>query len=49
MVLESETIAAQAMTPEGEEGIDSFLNKRKPDFTGVRDSRGGNRYETDET
>jgi 2-(1,2-epoxy-1,2-dihydrophenyl)acetyl-CoA isomerase len=34
MVLESETIAAQAMTPEGVEGIGAFLEKRKPDFSG---------------
>jgi 2-(1,2-epoxy-1,2-dihydrophenyl)acetyl-CoA isomerase len=32
MVLESETIALSAVTPEGVEGINSFLQKRKPDF-----------------
>ncbi len=34
MVLESETIASQAITPEGKEGINAFLQKRKPDFAG---------------
>lgn len=34
MVLESETIAAQAITDEGSEGINAFLAKRKPDFSG---------------
>jgi 2-(1,2-epoxy-1,2-dihydrophenyl)acetyl-CoA isomerase len=33
MVLESETIAAQARTEEGAEGINSFVDKRKPDFS----------------
>jgi 2-(1,2-epoxy-1,2-dihydrophenyl)acetyl-CoA isomerase len=32
MVLESETIAAQAGSPEGLEGISAFLEKRKPAF-----------------
>jgi 2-(1,2-epoxy-1,2-dihydrophenyl)acetyl-CoA isomerase len=32
MVLESETIAAQAISPEGTEGIGAFLEKRKPNF-----------------
>jgi 2-(1,2-epoxy-1,2-dihydrophenyl)acetyl-CoA isomerase len=34
MVLESETIATQAVTEQGSEGINAFLNKRKPDFSG---------------
>jgi 2-(1,2-epoxy-1,2-dihydrophenyl)acetyl-CoA isomerase len=34
MVLESETIASQAVTEEGAEGINAFLAKRKPNFTG---------------
>jgi 2-(1,2-epoxy-1,2-dihydrophenyl)acetyl-CoA isomerase len=33
MVLESETIAAQAVTRQGAEGINAFLEKRKPDFS----------------
>jgi 2-(1,2-epoxy-1,2-dihydrophenyl)acetyl-CoA isomerase len=49
MVLESETIAAQAMAPEGEEGIHAFLEKRKPDFPGLRNSRGDLDEENDET
>lgn len=40
MVLESETIASQAITAEGAEGINSFLQKRKPDFSRVRPGRG---------
>jgi 2-(1,2-epoxy-1,2-dihydrophenyl)acetyl-CoA isomerase len=32
MVLESEGIAQQAATPEGQEGISAFLEKRKPRF-----------------
>ncbi len=32
MVLEGETIASQAVSPEGVEGIDAFLNKRPADF-----------------
>jgi 2-(1,2-epoxy-1,2-dihydrophenyl)acetyl-CoA isomerase len=32
MVLESETIAAQAGSSEGLEGIGAFLEKRKPSF-----------------
>ncbi len=34
MVLESETIAAHAVSPEGMEGISAFLEKRKPQFPG---------------
>jgi 2-(1,2-epoxy-1,2-dihydrophenyl)acetyl-CoA isomerase len=34
MVLESETIAAQAVSAEGAEGIGAFLAKRKPQFPG---------------
>jgi len=34
MVLESETIASQAVTPQGAEGINAFITKRKPDFSG---------------
>ena len=34
MVLESETIAAHAVSPEGTEGISAFLEKRKPQFRG---------------
>jgi len=33
MVLESETIAAQAVTAEGGEGIQAFLEKRAPDYS----------------
>jgi len=32
MVLESETIASQAASPEGTEGINAFLEKRAPNF-----------------
>jgi len=32
MVLESETIAAHAVSAEGVEGIEAFLDKRKPRF-----------------
>jgi 2-(1,2-epoxy-1,2-dihydrophenyl)acetyl-CoA isomerase len=35
MVLESETIAAQAAGPEGTEGVSAFLDKRKPQFPGT--------------
>jgi 2-(1,2-epoxy-1,2-dihydrophenyl)acetyl-CoA isomerase len=35
MVLESETIAAQAAGPEGTEGVRAFLDKRKPQFPGT--------------
>ncbi len=35
MVLESETIASQAVSAEGVEGIEAFLHKRAPGFTGV--------------
>jgi len=34
MVLESETIASQAVSPDGAEGIRAFLEKRKPSFSG---------------
>jgi 2-(1,2-epoxy-1,2-dihydrophenyl)acetyl-CoA isomerase len=34
MVLESETIASQAVTEEGSEGINAFIAKRKPNFSG---------------
>jgi 2-(1,2-epoxy-1,2-dihydrophenyl)acetyl-CoA isomerase len=34
LVLESQTIARQAVTDEGQEGISAFLGKRKPHFTG---------------
>jgi 2-(1,2-epoxy-1,2-dihydrophenyl)acetyl-CoA isomerase len=34
MTLESETIALQAATVDGIEGIRAFLEKRKPDFSG---------------
>ncbi len=34
MVLESETIATQSVTEQGAEGINAFLAKRKPDFSG---------------
>jgi len=34
MVLESETIAAHAVGPEGTEGISAFLEKRTPQFPG---------------
>jgi 2-(1,2-epoxy-1,2-dihydrophenyl)acetyl-CoA isomerase len=37
MVLESETIASQALTPQGTEGIRAFLEKRKPDFSARTD------------
>ena len=37
MVLESETIASQAITEQGAEGINAFLQKRKPDFSLGRD------------
>jgi 2-(1,2-epoxy-1,2-dihydrophenyl)acetyl-CoA isomerase len=43
MVLESETIASQAVTPEGAEGINSFLQKRKPDFAAQRNGRSSGR------
>jgi 2-(1,2-epoxy-1,2-dihydrophenyl)acetyl-CoA isomerase len=51
MVLESETIASQAVTEQGTEGINAFLQKRKPDFSagrpgGGREPLGGG---TDET
>jgi 2-(1,2-epoxy-1,2-dihydrophenyl)acetyl-CoA isomerase len=50
MVLESETIASQAMTAEGEEGINSFLEKRKPDFpSAARGNRGDRDRESDDT
>ncbi|HEX4388367.1 MAG TPA: enoyl-CoA hydratase/isomerase family protein [Steroidobacteraceae bacterium] len=34
MILESETIAAHAVSAEGAEGINAFLEKRKPEFPG---------------
>jgi 2-(1,2-epoxy-1,2-dihydrophenyl)acetyl-CoA isomerase len=40
MVLESETIASQAVTEQGTEGINAFLQKRKPDFCAGRASLG---------
>ena len=40
MVLESETIASQAVTEQGTEGIHAFLQKRKPDFSPGRVSLG---------
>jgi 2-(1,2-epoxy-1,2-dihydrophenyl)acetyl-CoA isomerase len=40
MVLESETIASQAVTEQGAEGINAFLEKRKPDFSRGRASQG---------
>jgi 2-(1,2-epoxy-1,2-dihydrophenyl)acetyl-CoA isomerase len=49
MVLESETIASSAVTPEGAEGINAFLQKRKPDFPAKRDTRSSPGRETDET
>jgi 1,4-dihydroxy-2-naphthoyl-CoA synthase len=54
MVLESETIALQAITEQGAEGINAFLEKRKPDYSRVRDSqgrdnRGSSNGGTDET
>jgi len=53
MVLESETIASQAVTEQGAEGINAFLQKRKPDFSRGRSSTGRDSRErlsgTDET
>ena len=54
MVLESETIASQAVTEQGTEGINAFLQKRKPDFSSGRLSPGRDSREllssgTDET
>jgi 2-(1,2-epoxy-1,2-dihydrophenyl)acetyl-CoA isomerase len=40
MVLESETIASQAVTEQGAEGISAFLQKRKPDFRAARGNSG---------
>jgi 2-(1,2-epoxy-1,2-dihydrophenyl)acetyl-CoA isomerase len=40
MVLESETIAAQAVTAEGAEGINAFVEKRKPNFASGHDNPG---------
>jgi 2-(1,2-epoxy-1,2-dihydrophenyl)acetyl-CoA isomerase len=39
MILESETIAAHSVSPEGREGIEAFLKKRAPQFTGRRPGR----------
>lgn len=49
MVLESETIASQAITEQGAEGINAFLQKRKPDFSLGRDSGERRSSGTDET
>jgi 2-(1,2-epoxy-1,2-dihydrophenyl)acetyl-CoA isomerase len=54
MVLESETIASQSLTEQGTEGINAFLEKRKPDFSTGRNSPGRDSWEilssgTDET
>jgi 2-(1,2-epoxy-1,2-dihydrophenyl)acetyl-CoA isomerase len=49
MVLESETIASQAVTAEGVEGINAFLEKRKPDFSAGREGRKSPSRRTDET
>jgi 2-(1,2-epoxy-1,2-dihydrophenyl)acetyl-CoA isomerase len=54
MVLESETIASQSRTEQGVEGINAFLDKRKPDFSGPHASAGRDSREllssgTDET
>jgi len=49
MVLESETIASQAVTAEGNEGINAFLQKRKPDFSAGRNGRGSGGREAGET
>ncbi|MCE7999215.1 MAG: enoyl-CoA hydratase [Rhodobiaceae bacterium] len=35
MELEGRTIAAQAASPDGQEGINAFLEKRAPNFTGI--------------
>jgi 2-(1,2-epoxy-1,2-dihydrophenyl)acetyl-CoA isomerase len=48
MVLESETIASQTVTAEGAEGINAFLEKRKPDFSVGRGGRGRASRETDD-
>jgi len=40
MVLESETIASQAVTEQGAEGINAFLQKRQPEFSAGRPSLG---------
>jgi 2-(1,2-epoxy-1,2-dihydrophenyl)acetyl-CoA isomerase len=42
MVLESETIAAQGVSPEGMEGINAFLEKRKPNFSPPVEAHAGN-------
>jgi 2-(1,2-epoxy-1,2-dihydrophenyl)acetyl-CoA isomerase len=39
MVLESESIAAHALSADGREGIEAFLKKRAPQFTGKRPAR----------
>jgi 2-(1,2-epoxy-1,2-dihydrophenyl)acetyl-CoA isomerase len=48
MVLESETIASQAVTEEGAEGINAFLEKRKADFSVGRAGRGRANREADD-
>jgi 2-(1,2-epoxy-1,2-dihydrophenyl)acetyl-CoA isomerase len=40
MVLESETIASQAVSAEGAEGIAAFVEKRKPDYSAAHDKAG---------
>jgi 2-(1,2-epoxy-1,2-dihydrophenyl)acetyl-CoA isomerase len=49
MVLESETIASQAVTAEGAEGINAFLQKRSADFSAARAPAGRTSPEADET
>jgi 2-(1,2-epoxy-1,2-dihydrophenyl)acetyl-CoA isomerase len=49
MVLESETIASQAVTAEGAEGINAFLEKRSADFSAGRAGRANLSRRADET